>query len=135
MSLEARHLCRAISCDAIVRGALLMCKRHWTMVPPVLQTRIYEHYRPGQGRDFEPSPDWVIAARMATVHVARQEGRLADVLILLARLYDTEKERTQYLLSSQPLLGGKVPIELMRSTKGLRIVQEQLHQSATGAYL
>lgn len=49
------HECHAKGCKKQVPPALLMCAKHWKMVPKDIQRRIWEHYQPGQER-FEKRP-------------------------------------------------------------------------------
>jgi hypothetical protein len=61
----------------IIPPRLLMCARHWQMVPPEMQAAVLRHYRPGQERrlaDRLPSPEYVAAAKAAIAAVARAEG-------------------------------------------------------------
>lgn len=129
---DHRHQCRALGCPAIVPCQSVMCLPHWAGVPDSIKGRIFEAYRAGA---VEQPPQYVTEVRKAVLSVARAEGRLVDVLILLEKLYETEQDRIAYLISSQPLLGGKVPVELARTPKGMRLVCEQLQQSLDGAYL
>ncbi len=69
------HTCHAKGCRTHVRPALLMCRRHWAMVPPALRTAIWATYRPGQERDKQPSREYLAAARDAINAVAEREQR------------------------------------------------------------
>lgn len=42
------HKCAAVPCTKTVEDDLLMCLRHWRMVPKDIQRRIWQHYRRGQ---------------------------------------------------------------------------------------
>jgi hypothetical protein len=55
--------------------AMLMCEKHWRMVPRDLQSQVWRWYRPGQCDDKRVSPDWLKAARAAIDHVAALENR------------------------------------------------------------
>lgn len=68
------HHCHATGCRVAVRPQLLMCIRHWRLVPPDLQRAVWRHYRPGQCDDKRPSPDWLSAARAAIDAVAALES-------------------------------------------------------------
>jgi hypothetical protein len=59
------HRCHAIKCTVEVPLKLLMCKKHWAMVPPQLKADIWTHYRPGQERDKRPSVEYLQAMRSA----------------------------------------------------------------------
>lgn len=45
------HTCHARGCGKPVPPKLLMCLRHWRMVPRDLQKAIWRTYTPGQERD------------------------------------------------------------------------------------
>lgn len=68
------HKCHARGCNASVHPRLLMCPRHWRMVPKALQAKVWEHYRPGQERDKQPTPEYLAAATAAVDSVAAQEN-------------------------------------------------------------
>jgi hypothetical protein len=68
------HTCHARACTVHVPPELLMCAVHWAMVPRDLQRAVWDHYRPGQERDKDPSPWWVDAADAAIIAVAQREG-------------------------------------------------------------
>lgn len=77
------HHCHATACLVPVPPTMLMCRKHWFMVPTGLQRRVWATYRKGQCDDMNPSNDYCEAARAAVVVVANLEGRTPDV-----RLYD-----------------------------------------------
>lgn len=54
---------------------MLMCRRHWSMVPRAIQRRVWATYRPGQCDDREVSRDWLAAADEAISVVAAKEHR------------------------------------------------------------
>jgi hypothetical protein len=53
---------------------MLMCRRHWFMVPKNLRDRVWATYRPGQCDDKQPSEAWHLAADAAIRHVAAREA-------------------------------------------------------------
>lgn len=69
------HTCHAIDCHIPVEPKLIMCRKHWKMVPKHLQQSIWYHYRPGQEQDKRPSPEYVVTARQAVNAVAAKEGK------------------------------------------------------------
>lgn len=75
------HHCHATDCQASVPPEMLMCRRHWFMVPRPLRNRVWSTYRPGQCDDMNPSADYCRAAKAAVVAVAEQEGRPADTAL------------------------------------------------------
>lgn len=70
-----RHECHAEGCSVPVPPSLLMCPRHWKLLPPDLRAAVYEHYRPGQERDKRPSIDYLDVMQRAINYVARLEGQ------------------------------------------------------------
>jgi hypothetical protein len=69
------HQCHARRCGVGVKPELLMCARHWRMVPPLIQRAIWRHYRSGQCDDKMPSEDWHVAADAAIGYVALLDGQ------------------------------------------------------------
>lgn len=67
------HRCHAARCRVSVPPALLMCGRHWRLVPRSLQRDIWRTYRPGQERDKRPSWEYLALADLAVAHVAAAE--------------------------------------------------------------
>lgn len=59
---------------------MLMCKKHWYMVPRALRDRVWETYRPGQERDKSPSSEYMIAHHEAVAAVAKAEGHEAEAV-------------------------------------------------------
>lgn len=78
-----KHLCHAEHCSKEVPPKLLMCYRHWKMVPADLQILVWRYYRRGQELTKDPSREYLEAARQAIAAVA-------------------EKERTQRALETYP---------------------------------
>lgn len=72
--MNRSHHCHAKLCKTRCRPQLLMCPKHWRMVPATLQRRVYATYRRGQCDDMRPSLDWHEAADAAIASVALQEG-------------------------------------------------------------
>lgn len=71
------HTCHAIGCSVSVPPKLLMCLKHWRMVPRALQQDVWKHYRPGQEIDKQPSATYLQVAQAAINAVAAKEGRSA----------------------------------------------------------
>ena len=71
--MTVRHTCHARRCNRVVPEKMLMCKRHWFMVPHGLRDRVWETYRPGQEIDKDPSEEWHQAADAAIAAVAELE--------------------------------------------------------------
>lgn len=72
------HLCHAANCKTKVPPKLLMCAKHWRMVPKDIQRRVWKTYRPGQERDKEPSDAYLHAQQSAIAHVALEEGNFDE---------------------------------------------------------
>lgn len=82
------HHCHATGCTTNVPPKMLMCRRHWMMVPTHLQKEVYKHYREGQCDDWRPSHAYCIAAANAVIAVAEKEGIEPDTE--LYRVFDPE---------------------------------------------
>ncbi len=67
------HHCHAKGCPKVVPPKLLMCGRHWRMVPAELQRKVWATYRPGQEVDKRPTRAYLDAADEAIAAVAALE--------------------------------------------------------------
>lgn len=67
------HRCHARNCLEIVKPEMLMCYKHWRMVPKKIQVLVWKYYRPGQCDDKRPSKEWMKYADMAIDAVAEKE--------------------------------------------------------------
>ncbi len=72
--LPNEHRCHARGCLTQVKPEMLMCLRHWRMVPRKVQRAVCHHYRHGQCTDMSPSELWHVAADAAIGFVAQKEG-------------------------------------------------------------
>jgi hypothetical protein len=79
------HLCHAQGCQVEVPPKLLMCKRHWRMVPKPLQEAVWATYRPGQERSKDPTREYLQNAAEAIRAVAEKERRRQSDLFKQAR--------------------------------------------------
>jgi hypothetical protein len=71
---RAAHHCHARGCRVPVPPEMLMCKRHWFMVPKPIRNRVWAAYRAGQCYfDPLPSAEWHEAADAAVRVVAEKE--------------------------------------------------------------
>lgn len=68
------HSCHAEGCTKLVPPRLLMCGRHWNMVPRLQQARVWATYRRGQEVTKDPSPEYLVAMREAIATVAQRES-------------------------------------------------------------
>jgi hypothetical protein len=73
--LGRAHHCHARGCEVAVPPRLLMCARHWRMVPTNIKRRVWLWYRDGQEERKDPSPEYLRAADDAIEAVARKERR------------------------------------------------------------
>lgn len=73
------HTCHARGCKTAVRPELLMCLRHWRLVPRKIQRAVWATYRPGQCDDRRPSREWHDAAGAAIGYVALLENEVITV--------------------------------------------------------
>lgn len=69
-----QHHCHAAGCIVEVPPRLLMCARHWKMVPKDLQAQIWAHYRPGQEIDKRPTQTYLDIMDQAIAAVAKREA-------------------------------------------------------------
>lgn len=82
------HHCHAAGCNAQVPPEMLMCRRHWSMVPTQTQRRIWSHYRPGQCDDWQITSAYAEAAKAAVIAVAWAEGRTDAEVQDAIRVYE-----------------------------------------------
>jgi hypothetical protein len=68
------HTCHARGCNKPVPPKLLMCLKHWRMVPGDLQRLVWRHYRPGQEIDKKPTREYLEIMHQAIEAVAAMEG-------------------------------------------------------------
>ena len=71
--MNTQHTCHAANCKVVIPPKLLMCGKHWKMVPEEMQQEIYRYYRPGQEVAKNPRKEWVKAASNAVSYVLRKE--------------------------------------------------------------
>lgn len=76
--LPAKHECHAVGCNVEVPPAMLMCRRHWYMVPKPLRDRVWATYRSGQEKTKDPSDGYMVAHHLAVAAVAEREGKHAE---------------------------------------------------------
>ncbi len=67
------HRCHAVNCDVQVPPKLLMCRRHWYMVPKPLRDAVWAEYRAGQEVRKDPSRTYLKVAGQAIAEVAAAE--------------------------------------------------------------
>ncbi len=70
------HHCHARNCKTNVKPELLMCYKHWKIVPKHIQSEVWANYRVGQCDDKNPSKEWHIAADKAIEFVWNKEQSL-----------------------------------------------------------
>ena len=69
------HRCRAKNCGLVIAPRLLMCRKHWFMVPPAVRRLVWKHYRLGREIDkLHITREYVRAVRLAVEAVAKSEA-------------------------------------------------------------
>ena len=68
------HTCHARGCETPVPPRMLMCRKHWFMVPKDVRSAVWREYREGKC-DLDPVPSraWLDAANAAVNAVAQAE--------------------------------------------------------------
>lgn len=74
------HTCHATGCTRTVPPKMLMCGRHWAMVPADLQADVWATYRRGQETTKDPSAEYLDAAHAAIEAVAKLEAGSAPAI-------------------------------------------------------
>lgn len=74
----SEHRCHARGCTTPVPPEMLMCKKHWYMVPLPIRRRVWNAYRPGQCDDKRPSQRWHEAATDAIRAVFEKETKARE---------------------------------------------------------
>ena len=72
MPYPIMHNCAAIGCTARIGPRLLMCRRHWMMLPLNLRSAVWEAYRDSRQHTAGPIP------RAFTVAVANAQNWLVE---------------------------------------------------------
>jgi len=65
------HKCHIGGCEVSTKPTLLFCREHWAMVPNDMQSKVYEHYTPGQCSGGKIKREWIQAAMAARIHVEK----------------------------------------------------------------
>lgn len=76
------HNCHALECVKPVPPRMLMCAKHWYMVPKAIQTLVWRHYVPGQEIRKDPTIEYLEVQRQAVVAVARKERKPVPAFML-----------------------------------------------------
>jgi hypothetical protein len=71
--VQAGHHCHARGCATATKPEMLMCARHWYMVPLPIRKMVWAEYRNGQCDDKQPSEEWHKAADLAIKAVWEKE--------------------------------------------------------------
>lgn len=71
------HTCHAKGCRVPVPPRMLMCGRHWRMVPREIKAKVWAHYREGQEIDKKPSRAYLHWMDEAIAAVRQREWVLA----------------------------------------------------------
>ena len=65
--------CRALHCGKPISRDLLMCGHHWHLVPMVIRSQVWRHYKRGQTIETA-TPQYCEAVAQAIEAVGRVEG-------------------------------------------------------------
>lgn len=120
---EGGHHCHAKNCPTPCKPEMLMCARHWHMVPKRIQAAVWKHYRPGQCDDKSPSKEWFEAAGAAIASVARIEALKcwgADATIL--RLWVAKADGTSITDKDRRILTENMGWRMVRWSKEGRLI-------------
>lgn len=71
------HTCHAENCSIPVPPKMLMCRRHWFMVPKQMRDAVWAEYRPGQEIDKRPSGAYLEVMAAAIQAVTDKEDAAA----------------------------------------------------------
>lgn len=69
------HTCPAVDCGEPCPPKMLICPKHWVIVPKNLRNALLRHWRRDQHRDQRPSLAYVDASHRAIAAIARAEGK------------------------------------------------------------
>lgn len=69
------HHCHARGCPTHVPPSMLMCLKHWRMVPEALKREVWRTHVRGQEVRKDPTPEYLRAADAAIRAVAEKEAR------------------------------------------------------------
>jgi hypothetical protein len=67
------HKCHAVGCQKVIPPRLLMCLKHWRMVPKEMQADIWKTYVPGQEVTKTPTNEYLKAQQRAVAVVLIEE--------------------------------------------------------------
>jgi hypothetical protein len=67
------HVCHALKCSVPVPPSMLMCRKHWFMVPKNLRDDVWRTYRKGQEITKDPSGEYLDAMKAAIEAVSGKE--------------------------------------------------------------
>lgn len=81
------HHCHAAACKRLIPPAMLMCYRHWKMVPRALQLAVWRTYRDGQCDDWDITHAYAEAAAAAVRAVAAKEQQPEAVITAALAVY------------------------------------------------
>lgn len=73
--MSDKHDCPVDGCAAQVPRSMLMCARHWRLVPDALQSAVYRQWRRRQRDDDGAMADHLQACENAIAHVENRQPR------------------------------------------------------------
>lgn len=113
------HHCHAKNCPTPCKPEMLMCGRHWYMVPKRIQAAVWKHYRPGQCDDKRPSKEWFEAANAAIASVARIEAlKCWGAHDTICRLWVSKADGTSISDKDRRILTENMGWRMVRWKKG-----------------
>lgn len=132
------HTCHAIGCEVAVEPEMLMCKRHWFVVPKKVRNRVWATYRPGQCDDMRPSEAWHVAADEAILFVARVEvdaavGLRSKIFQLVSEHYRDETIAIKWFRSKNKAFGGVSPVTMFKLGRSKEVIDALTHETADRA--
>lgn len=69
-----KHICHAKNCNVEVPPRMLMCLKHWRMVPKKLQKEVWQTYVEGQEITKDPTIEYLKVQKKVVNFVAHKEG-------------------------------------------------------------
>ncbi len=73
------HYCHAMNCKRVVPRRLFLCARHWRMLTPAEQAKVWTNYTPGQENDWSKvTPEYLDVTMAVIQRIAESEGVCGD---------------------------------------------------------
>ncbi len=115
------HTCHAQACKKAVSPKMLMCARHWRMVPKRVQRWVWATYQKGQETTKTPESRYLVAHFAAVIAVAVRENRPAAAIEWDWRcLHSYADDATTDYAEIAKVIGYTGPLEPALDKAGLR---------------